>query len=404
MKFKKLVLVLNCGSSSLKFSIQNIDNNTEYLSGIVECLYLRQSRIKWYINNNCYQKIIGDKVTHFDAFKFIKKEILDCEKNIFNYIIGIGHRVVHGGVELKRSTIIDISVIKEIKRAIIFSPIHNPVNIMSIELSLKMFPQLSKKNVAVFDTSFYGKLPKEAYLYAIPYYLYTKYGIRRYGAHGISHNYIMTVTSGILKKSIQQLNIISCHLGNGASISAIYNGVCIDTSMGLSPLEGLVMGSRSGDIDPSIIFFLHETLKMSMKDINHILISKSGLLGLSGISSDFRNVEAQFDVNIQAQQAIQVFCYRIKKYISSYFSLMKGRLDAIIFTGGIGEHSSLVRQLSLDSISLFGQITIDNSKNISLINKNYNFINDRNSIPILVIPTNEELFIAQEVIKCINNN
>ncbi|CAL4320264.1 Acetate kinase [Buchnera aphidicola (Eriosoma grossulariae)] len=402
MKKKKLILVLNCGSSSLKFSIINPDNEICYLSGIAECLYLNNSQIKWNCNNIQYQKLFLNPMSHENIFDFILKKIFITEKAIFSQVVAIGHRVVHGGIKLTSTTIINNKVINEIKKAIIFSPIHNPVNLMGIQLTLNTFPELSKKNVAVFDTAFYKNIPKKAYLYAIPYYLYHDYGIRRYGAHGISHQYVMYQTSVILNKKINQLNMISCHLGNGSSVSAIYKGICVDTSMGLTPLEGLVMGTRSGDIDPSIIFFMYKKLKISINEINTILTFKSGLLGLSNISSDFRDVESQYYINKKAKYAVDVFCYRLKKYISSYISLMNGVLDGIVFTGGIGENSPLVRKLSIDNLSLMGLISIDEEKNNNFKKQKNHFINTNGSIPILVIPTNEELAIAKKTKKCIN--
>ncbi|CAL4320289.1 Acetate kinase [Buchnera aphidicola (Eriosoma lanigerum)] len=401
MKVKHLVFVLNFGSSSFKFAVINPYDNKNYLSGIVECLYLSNVKIKWICNDVQYQKTFKDTISNKDILKFVITEILEKESYIFSNIVAIGHRVVHGGIKLNDSTIINQQVIDDIKKAIIFSPIHNPANLIGIQLTLQLFPHLSKKNVAVFDTSFYKSIPKKAYLYAIPYFLYSKHGIRRYGAHGISHQYVMFRTATILNKELNTLNIISCHLGNGASVSAIKNGICIDTSMGLTPLEGLVMGTRSGDIDPSIIFFMHKELNISINEINNILMFKSGLLGLSDISSDFRNIESQYEINKQAKNTIDIFCYRLRKYISSYFSLMNGRLDAVIFTGGIGENSSLVRKLAIDNLSLSGELSIDISKNNLIMKKTNFFINSEHSIPILVIATNEELAIAKETIQCI---
>ncbi|QTM69317.1 acetate/propionate family kinase, partial [Buchnera aphidicola (Hormaphis cornu)] len=248
-----LILVLNCGSSSVKFAILNPLNGKKYLYGQSFSSCSSKSQIKWNINNISYHKIFENQVLFSDIICYIINDIvLKQSESFVKAIKGIGHRVVHGGYKLQESMLINHKVIECIKEVNCFAPIHNPINLLGIKLAMNLFPVLSKNNVAVFDTSFYHTLPEHAYLYAIPYDFYTKHKIRRYGAHGISHSYITNKSSTILKKSKKLLNIISCHLGNGCSIAAICNGVCVDISMGLTPLEGLVMGTRSGDIDPAI--------------------------------------------------------------------------------------------------------------------------------------------------------
>lgn len=396
-----LILVLNCGSSSIKFAIINPNNKKKYLFGLVECLFLSKTYITWKCLETEYsKKCIGYYLSHKEALNFICDNILSKKKDIFKYVIGIGHRVVHGGNKIKESALINHAVIKYIEYAIPFAPLHNPVNLACIKEIIKKFPLLSKKNVAVFDTSFYRNMPKTSFLYAIPYFFYKKHKIRRYGAHGTSHFYIASEVSIILNKKFNSLNLITCHLGNGASVSAIRNGVCVDTSMGFTPLEGLVMGTRSGDIDPSIIFFMHQNLNISIKNIHEILTKKSGLLGLSEISSDFRYLEKTYNTTKSSKLSIDIFCHRLSKYIASYMSLMDGRLDAVIFTGGIGENVPLIRELTCKKLSLLG-FQIDIQKNLLIKNKKSGLISTNVSHPIFVIPTDEELAISREAMKII---
>ncbi|QCI27131.1 acetate kinase [Buchnera aphidicola] len=394
-----LVLVLNCGSSSLKFSILDPKNSKKYLFGLVDRLYLSNSYIIWFENKIKKKILIGDYISHIKSLKFIIKIIINNKNNLISKIKYIGHRVVHGGEKFIKPIIINDIVIKEIKKNSIFAPLHNPINLLGIDAAIKYFPKLRKNNVAVFDTSFYHNIPEFAYLYAIPYKFYKKYRIRRYGAHGISHYYISKRTSKILNIKLNNLNVITCHLGGGSSISAIRNGICVDTSMGLTPLEGLVMGTRSGDIDPSIIFFMHNILGKDINEIQKILINQSGILGLTnGITSDFRDIEKTYYSNIESYRAVNVFCYRLSKYISAYTSTLNGKLDAIIFTGGIGENSALVRELTLSKLKLIG-VEINNILNYQKHSQDYFFINKNNTIPILVISTDEELVIAKETKK-----
>jgi len=400
-KLNNLILVLNCGSSSIKFAILDPKNEKKYLSGIVECLFLSETYIKWCCLEKKYYKKIGSNMNHEDALNFIIDEVLLKQKNIFNNIIGIGHRVVHGGNEIKKSSLINDYVITCIKKYICFAPLHNPANLIGIQTVIKKYPILSDKNVAVFDTSFYQNMPESSFLYAIPYNFYKKYQIRRYGAHGISHKYVSYKISVILNKKFDSLNLITCHLGNGCSIAAICNGVCVDTSMGLTPLEGLVMGTRSGDIDPAIIFFMYKQLNMSIDEIEMILNKKSGLLGLSGVSSDFRYFEKQYHLTEKAKRSVQVFCHRLSKYIASYMSLMENRLDAVIFTGGIGENVSLIRELVFSKLFLLG-FKINSKLNCSTVGGKSGLITESSSHPVFVIATDEELAIAKETIKIIN--
>ncbi|QJC29820.1 acetate/propionate family kinase [Enterobacteriaceae endosymbiont of Plateumaris sericea] len=398
----KLILVINCGSSSLKFAIINPVNKKTLLSGIAEYFNNIKAYIKWEINNSEEKFFLTKQSSHGIALNFLANKILTMYPILFNNIIAIGHRIVHGGEKFTQSVIINNKVINGIKEACIFAPLHNPIQLIGIEEALKSFPHLKKKQVAVFDTSFHQTIPKESYLYALPLYFYKKYKIRRYGAHGTSHRYVSEEGSKILKKPINDFNCISCHLGNGSSVTAIYQGKSVDTSMGLTPLEGLVMGTRCGDIDPAIIFYMNKELKMDINLIENILTHKSGMLGLTNITSDFRYIENNYLNDKKIKNAVKIFVHRLSKYIASYTILMNHKLDAIIFTGGIGENSILIRELTIKKLKILG-ININKKLNINIKHGKTGLINNHNSIPILVIPTNEELLIAQDTFILINN-
>lgn len=397
----RLVLVLNCGSSSLKFSIIDVKNNKKIIFGRVESILSSKSYIIWSANNIEYKNILKKNITYSSALNFILNNILKKDIKLFSNITAIGHRVVHGGSKLINSVIVNDKIIEDITDASCFAPLHNPINLLGIQCALNVFPHLSNKNVAVFDTSFHTTIPEHAYLYAIPYHFYINNGVRRYGAHGINHQYISIQSAKILNKSLKKINIISCHLGNGASISAIRKGICIDTSMGFTPLEGLVMGTRSGDIDPEIIFFMYKKLGISLNEIHTILTKESGLLGLNGVSSDCRYAEKNYYTDVGAKRSIDVFCYRLSKYIAAYNMLMKGKLDAIVFTGGIGENSSLIRDITISQLSVLN-FNIDKECNMCNTFDKYIYIHSKDSLPILVIRSNEEWMIAKETISLLN--
>ncbi|AEW44640.1 acetate kinase [Serratia symbiotica str. 'Cinara cedri'] len=394
----KLVLVLNCGSSSLKFAIINAANGKKCLSGLAECFYLSEARIKWEIDGNAYQTNLGANASHSEALNFIVNNILAQKSSLAAQLTAIGHRVVHGGERFTTSVIINNDVLQGIKDSIQFAPLHNPAHLIGITEAFKYFPKLIDKNVAVFDTAFHQTMPEESYLYALPYSLYRDYGIRRYGAHGTSHFYVTQESAKILNKPVEKVNLITCHLGSGGSVTAVRNGRCVDTSMGLTPLEGLVMGTRSGDIDPAIIFHLHETLGMNINQINKMLTKESGLLGLTGVTSDCRYVEDNYNNKASAKRAMDVFCHRLAKYIGAYSALMEGRLDSVIFTGGIGENSSTVRKLTLDKLSLLG-FDIDHERNITTRFGKSGVITKDSSRLAMVISTNEERVIANDAFR-----
>ncbi|NIG98910.1 MAG: acetate kinase [Serratia symbiotica] len=394
----KLVLVLNCGSSSLKFAIIDAASGEEFLSGLAECFHLPEARIKWKIDGAKHQADLGADAAHREALNFIVRTILAQKPALSTQLTAIGHRIVHGGEKFTTSAIINDDVLQGIKDSVPFAPLHNPAHLIGIAEAFKSFPQLAEKNVAVFDTAFHQTMPETSYLYALPYSLYRDHGVRRYGAHGTSHFYVTQEAANMLNKPVEEVNVITCHLGNGASVSAVRNGQCVDTSMGLTPLEGLVMGTRSGDIDPAILFHLHDTLGMSIDQINHMLTKESGLLGLTGITSDCRYVEDNYDSKIDAKRAMNVFCHRLAKYIAAYSALMDGRLDAVIFSGGIGENSSKVRELALGKLGLLG-FEIDHERNIAARFGKSGTITKDGSRLALVIPTNEERVIAQDAFR-----
>ena len=330
---------------------------------------------------------------HEEGMNFIMGVLADKEKGVISSIgeiAGVGHRVVHGGEEFTKSVLITEEVIKKTEEYIDLAPLHNPANLMGIKASKKILPDAVQ--VAAFDTAFHHTIPREAYLYAIPYQLYEKYGIRRYGFHGTYHRYVARRLVTILNKNKEDLNIITCHLGNGCSIAAVKKGKSVDTSMGFTPLEGLVMGTRSGDIDPAITFYLIDK-GYSTKELNDLLNKKSGLLGVSGISNDMRNLlQAKERGDKKAKLAIDVFCYRLKKYIGSYIAVL-GKTDAIIFTAGIGENVPYIREKSLEGMEELG-IEIDEKKNEEVRGIETEISRENSKVKVWVIPTNEEIRIA----------
>ncbi|HDR0612080.1 acetate kinase [Pasteurella multocida] len=392
---QKLVLILNCGSSSLKFSILDPQTGEEKLSGLAEAFHLDDARIKWKLHGEKGNADLGAGAAHSEALNFIVNSIFPLDPSLKEDIVAIGHRIVHGGEKFTSSVVITDEVVQGIKDAVQFAPLHNPAHLIGIEEAFKMFPHLKDKNVAVFDTAFHQTMPEEAYLYALPYSLYREHGVRRYGAHGTSHFFVSQQAAERLNVPAEQVNVITCHLGNGASITAVRHGQCIDTSMGLTPLEGLVMGTRSGDIDPAIVFYLHDNLGLSVEEINTLLTKKSGLLGLTEVTSDCRYAEDNYDKEAPAKRALDVFSYRLAKYIGSYMAVIGERLDAIVFTGGIGENSSLVRELTLNHLKLFGY-QVDADKNKAARFGHEGVITTDNTPVAMVIPTNEELVIAQD--------
>ena len=389
----KLVLVLNCGSSSLKFAVVDAENGDEHLTGLAECLHLPEARIKWKLDGK-HEAQLGNGAAHEEALAFMVETILASKPELAENLAAVGHRVVHGGEKFTQSALITDDVLKGIEDCAALAPLHNPAHLIGIEAAQQNFPGL--KNVAVFDTAFHQTMPSESYLYALPYNLYKEHGIRRYGMHGTSHLFITREVAGLLNKPVEEVNIINCHLGNGASVCAIKNGKSVDTSMGLTPLEGLVMGTRCGDIDPAIIFHLHDSLGYSVEEINNMLTKESGLAGLTAVSPDCRFVEDNYGKEEAATRAMDVMCHRLAKYIAGYTATLDGRLDAIVFTGGIGENGAPIRELVLNRLGIFG-IEVDGEANLKARFGGEGVITTADSrIPAMVISTNEELVIAED--------
>jgi acetate kinase len=393
------VLVINAGSSSLKYQLINMENELVLAKGSAERIGIDQSSFKHMPAGK--EKLEFNTVieNHVDAIKLVLGALTHLEHGVIgsmNEISSVGHRVVHGGETFSKAMLIDKDVLKAIQDNIVLAPLHNPANIMGIEACMEIMPDTPM--VAVFDTAFHQSMPKQAYMYALPYEYYEKYGIRRYGFHGTSHKYVAQRAAHLMGKDISSLKVVSCHLGNGSSIAAIKYGNSTDTSMGFTPLEGLPMGTRCGSIDPAIIPFLIEREKISAEQVNNCLNKSSGMLGISGISSDFRDLEAAVDAgNERAALAIEVFSYAIKKYIGAYAAVMGG-LDCLIFTAGVGENNPEVRRLCCEELSFLG-IKIDEEKNKNAFGrKGYEgliSVSD-SKIKVFVIPTNEELMIARE--------
>lgn len=379
----KYILVINSGSATLKFKVFDFVNLKEIMSGIVERIGLPGSFVESKIKSRKSRHGCGAS-NHEQALRVALREIENCKLQIENFSL-VGHRVVHGGEEFIKPTRITLANLKKLAKYDKLSPLHNPANLMGIRACQKLLPDA--KNVAVFDTGFYSTLPDYAYTYAIPIDFYKKHSVRRYGFHGISHEYVVNEAGKILKKPLAKLNLITCHLGSGASITAIRGGKAVDTSMGFTPLEGLVMSTRSGDIDPAIPLYLIRELKITPQEVDNILNKKSGLLGISEFS-DMREVLTAAGYSVPgfkgkkvsakkkklAKLALQVFVYHIKKYLGAYAAIL-GTVDAIVFTAGIGERNKTVRYLIMKDLKIYGEPKI------------------------LAIPTNEELMIARKLKK-----
>jgi len=394
----KLVLVLNCGSSSLKFAVIDAQTGDDQISGLAECFGLEDSRIKWKINGAKHEAALGAFTAHREAVEFIVNKILAGQPELAAQIQAVGHRIVHGGEKFTRSMIIDDNVIKGIEDCASLAPLHNPAHLIGIRAAMASFPKLPQ--IAVFDTAFHQSMPERAYIYALPYKLYREHGIRRYGMHGTSHLFVSREAAKLLNKPLTETNVICAHLGNGASVTAVKGGKSVDTSMGLTPLEGLVMGTRCGDIDPSIIYHLVHQLDYTLEEVNNLMNKQSGLLGISELTNDCRGIEEGYaDGHKGATLALDIFCYRLAKYIASY-TVPLGRLDAVVFTGGIGENSDLIREKVLNLLEIFN-FHVDPERNQAARFGKKGIITQENSTVAMVIPTNEEWVIAEDAIKLI---
>jgi len=387
---KKDVIVLNCGSSSVKFAIINAETGEAGLSGIAESLGNQDASLSYKIDGNKNMLALPEKAGHTEALNAIQSVI--AQTGVVP--IAIGHRVVHGGEKFKQAALVDETVLAAIEEYASMAPLHNMANLKGITTAQEAYPNLP--HVAVFDTSFFQTMPKKAFVYALPMALYKEHGIRRYGFHGTSHKFILDSTAAQLNKSVEDTSIISAHLGNGCSVSAIEKGQAVDTSLGFTPLEGLVMGTRCGDLDPSLPGTLQQKLGKTADEINDLLNKQSGLLGISELSNDCRTLEeAALNGHEGALLAIEIFCYRLAKYISGYMIAVP-TLDAIVFTGGIGENSSLIRETTMGYFKHFG-VAIDEQKNLDARFGNAGEISaPSSSTKVLVVPTNEEWVIAAQ--------
>lgn len=392
------VLVINCGSSSLKFALIDNHDGNRLLSGLAERLGSPEAQVKWSVRRTSGRQSLPD-ADHAAAMEYILM-LLKEQQLLQQPLVAVGHRVVHGGERFTVSTLIDESVMDAIEACIPLAPLHNPANILGIKTAKRFFPDTPQ--VAVFDTAFHQSLPAEAYLYPVPYTLYVKHGVRRYGFHGTSHRFVTQRAAILLDRPLDKLALISAHLGNGCSAAAVLNGRSIDTTMGLTPLEGLVMGTRSGDVDPSLHQYLHAQLGYDVERTTAMLNKESGLLGLSELSNDMRTLEEEAAAgHEQAQLAIDVFCYRLAKTLAGYAAAL-GRLDALIFTGGIGEHSSLVREKVLARLEILG-LTIDPVANDDHGQQTNGRVSTSTSPAALVIPTDEERMIALDSAALVEN-
>ncbi len=393
---EKPILVINSGSSSLKFALIATERQEILAAGIAERLGTAEARL---VLQKPQKKITElPQADHQAAIQALFR-YLERTGTSPDQLLGVGHRVVHGGEAFKASTLVDDEVLAQIEICSKLAPLHNPANLEGILATRRLFPALPQ--VAVFDTSFHQTLPPHAYLYALPYELYRDQGVRRYGFHGTSHRFVAGQAAQLLGKPLEQCELLSIHLGNGCSAASISQGTSVDTTMGLTPLEGLVMGTRSGDLDPGILFHLADHYGYSMDRLNRLLNRESGLLGISGLSNDMRTLqEAAEQGNERAQLAIDIFCYRLAKAIGA-LAMTLSRIDAIIFTGGIGENSSPVRAKVLGQLGLLG-FQLDADANKAHGRQTGGRITRADSTPALVVPTNEELMIAQDTAQLIS--
>lgn len=390
------VLVINCGSSSLKYQLINSDTEEVLAKGLCERIGIDGRLV--YQKAGCDKEITEASMpTHKEAIQMVLDALTNDKTGAIaslKEVNAIGHRVVHGGEKFASSVVITDEVIQAVEECNDLAPLHNPANLIGIRACQELMPGVPM--VAVFDTAFHQTMPDVAYTYGIPYEYYEKYKVRRYGFHGTSHSYVSKRTAEIVGKPYDQMKIIVCHLGNGASISAVNCGKSVDTSMGLTPLEGLVMGTRSGDLDPAIIDFVGKKEGLSLDEMNEVLNKKSGMLGISGVSSDGRDLEAAAETgNKRAQLALDVFDYRVIKYIGAYAAAMNG-VDAIAFTAGIGENNIKMRKDVCSSLTYLG-VKLDEEKN-NVRGEERIISADDSKVQVLLVPTNEELAIARETL------
>jgi acetate kinase len=393
------ILVLNCGSSSIKYQLIDMASNVVLAKGVVEKIGLKGSFLKNERHDGDKVKLEGEILDHQSGIEYILGMMISTKRGVIkglNEIDAVGHRVVHGAERFQESCYLDDMTIKGIEECSDLAPLHNPANLKGIYAMKMLLPQVPQ--VGVFDTSFHQTMPDYSFMYALPYSLYKKYGIRRYGFHGTSHSYVSKRACEILKVDYSSKRIITCHLGNGASITAIKDGKSLDTSMGLTPVEGLIMGTRSGDIDAGVLTLIMEKEEIDYSSLNTLLNKHSGVLGISGISSDMREVEAAAEEGDErAVLALKMYDYRVRKYIGAYAAAMGG-IDILIFTGGIGENSSETRENICKELEFLG-IDFDKKANDGVRSKEQVITTKESRVTVMIVPTNEEFVIASDTLQ-----
>lgn len=397
------ILVLNCGSSSIKYQFFNMTNKELLAKGIVEKIGLKGSFLKFEKPGGEKVMLEGEILDHQNGIEYLLGVLISenhgCVKNL-EEINAVGHRVAHGGEQFSDSAFIDDNVFREIEKCIELAPLHNPANLAGIIAMQSLLPGVPQ--VAVFDTSFHQTMPDYAYMYGIPYSLYTKYGIRRYGFHGTSHRFVAKKACEFLKVNMEDLKIITCHLGNGASVAAIKNGKSVDTSMGFTPVEGLIMGTRTGDLDLGVLTFLMDKEEIGLTSVNILINKQAGMLGVTGISSDMREIELEAEKgNERAALGLKMYDYRVTKYIGAYAAAMGG-IDLLIFTGGIGENADTTRRGVSSDLGFLG-LELDDTKNTGLRSKMAIISKENSRGKIMVVPTNEELVIAEDTERIVSS-
>lgn len=396
------ILVLNCGSSSIKYQLFNMADNSVCAKGLVDKVGMQGSLIKHEKEDGQKVRFEGEILDHQNGIEYVLGILTSkkhgCLKNLDD-INAVGHRVAHGGEHFNKSAFINEHVESEIEKCFELAPLHNPANMKGIQAMKLLIPNIPQ--VAVFDTAFHQTMPEHAYMYAIPYSLYKKYGIRRYGFHGTSHSYIAKRACEILGKDIHDMKIITCHLGNGASMCAIKNGKSYDTSMGFTPIEGLIMGTRCGDIDIGVVTFIMDKEEIGLSSTNTLFNKQSGMLGITGVSSDMREIEIEaWDKgNERADLGLKMYFYKVKKYLGAYAAAMGG-VDLVIFAGGIGENGPETRQLICEDLEFLG-LEFDNEKNDGVRSKEKVISKDNSKVTVMVVPTNEELVIANDTMQIV---
>lgn len=395
------ILVVNCGSSSIKYQFIEAETNTRLAKGLVERIGMSGAVLTNTRHDNDTIKLTGEILDHGMAIEYVLAVLLSKNHGVIkekSEIHAVGHRVVHGAEDFAGSVLITDAVLQSLRDNIELAPLHNPHNIRGIMACKQHLPDIPQ--VGVFDTAFHQSMDPHAFLYGIPYVFYKKYKIRRYGFHGTSHFYVSNRMAQLLGKPIADLKIITCHLGNGCSMAAVKYGQSVDTTMGFTPLEGLLMGTRSGDLDPQLILYIMGKEGLSLAEATTLLNKHSGLMGVSGVSSDMREIEEEIDTNNdRAKIAFELFCYRVTKYIGAYAAAMNG-VDAIVFTGGIGENSTLVRDHVCNSLSFLG-VDFDTEKNTSGPKERF-VTKDDSRVTVGIVPTNEELVIALDTMAIVN--